>query len=118
MLDLKALLTKILQPTSCTQVTLPYTPSSNGLLIGLIRTSAQGRAYVTLNNATPNLMDGFQVLQGYFTGVTFVTKGNKVTVSRTYNVYQQLYYFIPIALGGVVKRLLSALTPERGWVAC
>lgn len=96
--DLKAVLDEVLPVSqglsSCTQVTLPYTPSSNGLLIGLIRTSAQGRAYVSLSNATPNLMDGYQVAQGYFTGVVFVASGQKVSVSGTSNVYQQLYYFV------------------------
>lgn len=82
--------------SSVKTVTLPFTPTSNGLLIGLIRTTAQGRAYVSLNNTTPNLMDGFNVTEGYCCATVFAEKGKQISVASTYNVKQHLYYFVSL----------------------
>ncbi len=116
-LDLKELIAKMVKPSSCTLVTLPFTPSCNGLLLCLIRVSASTRAYIIFSNATPNIADTYQVAGGYSIQPVFVTKGNKVSETGSYNIQEKAYYFIPL-VGGVVRSLLKALKPltlGRGW---
>lgn len=115
-LDLKELLLKLTQPLKCTEVTLPYTPTCNGLMIVQLRASGTGRVYETYNGTTPGLLDGYNTSGNYLSTVLFCVKGTQVSVLGRSNVQSssQHYYFIPI-VGGVVRRLLSSLTLERGW---
>lgn len=99
-LDLKELIAKMVKPSSCTVVTLPFTPSCNGLLLCLIRVSAAGRAYITFANATPNIVDTYQAVSSYSTQPIFVTKGNTVSETGSYNILSKTYYFIPLVGGG------------------
>lgn len=105
--------------SSVKTITLPFTPTSNGLLIGLIRTTAQGRAYVSLNNTTPNLMDGFNVTQGYYCATVFAEKGKQISVASTYNVMQQLYYFVSLGNDAltdyVVEQGTDGIWTYRKW---
>lgn len=105
--------------SSVKTVTLPFTPTSNGLLIGLIRTTAQGRAYVSLNNTTPNLMDGFNVTEGYYCATVFAEKGKQISVASTYNVKQHLYYFVSLGNDSltdyIVEQGASGIWTYRKW---
>lgn len=103
-------MTRAVKPTTCTAVSFPFTPTCNGLLIGLIRAGVQGRCYVTLTNAIPNIIDAYQVAGGYCVGAVFVTKNNKVEQSGSSNILQTSYYFIPL-VGGVLRNpVISRLT--------
>ena len=124
MLDVKKSLTKILnkiddlsQPTTCTNVSLPFTPTSNGLLIVLFRANAQGRVYELYNNTRPTIVDAYQIAGGYSVATLFVWKGLQVSVSSSANIMNHDYYFIPL-VGGVVHKLLSLTISERGWAVC
>ena len=103
-------MTRAVKPATCTAVSFPFTPTCNGLLIGLIRAGAQGRCYVTLTNAIPNIIDAYQVAGGYCVGAVFVTKNNKVEQSGSSNIASTTYYFIPL-VGGVLRSpVISRLT--------
>lgn len=106
--------------SSVQTVTLPFTPTSNGLLIGLIRAKSQGRAYVTFNNVTPTFFDGYQAADGYFIGVGFVEKGKQIsTTSAVSNVKQQLYYFVSLGNDSladyIVEQGTSGIWTYRKW---
>ena len=109
MLNVKKTLTKILgtieqilTPTTATEVEMPFTPPCNGILLVRLRTNAQGRSYEYFNNTNPTNVEGYNVLDGYFSGIVCVTKNNEVTVSTRSNVHtgQQKYIFIPTKMGG------------------
>lgn len=101
MLNQKKLDTKVLEtltsmmPTAST-VTLPFTPQSDGLLIGFLRAAANGRLYKSYSGATPTLIDGYQIKDGYFTGLVFCTKGQTVSEIGTSNVSIAAYTFISL----------------------
>lgn len=99
-LDLKEWIAKVTRPSSATSVTIPFTPTCNGLLIGNIRANATGRTYVLFNNAKPGIIDGYTIAQGYFLGTVFVEKGKQVSYSGSANVSNTEYYFIPLVGGG------------------
>lgn len=98
MLDLKKWMGNVTQSLipSCTQITLPYTPTKNGICLCLLRASAAGRAYVTLNNATPNIIDGYQTAGGYINAVVFVTKGQTVSAATSANLGDLAMYFVSL----------------------
>lgn len=98
MLDLKRWMRNVTQSLtpSCTQITLPYTPTKNGICLCLLRASAAGRAYVTLNNATPNIIDGYQVAGGYINGAVFATKGQTISVASSSNMQDLAMYFVSL----------------------
>lgn len=99
--DLAKLTRRLSSPTTITQVALPYTPPCNGLLLAFVRGNAAGRSYVSLNNATPTLIDNYQATQGYYTQVVFVEKDLTVSVASSYNILGNVqYWFIPLVGGG------------------
>ena len=109
MLNVKKTLTKILGtieqiliPVTATEVTMPFTPPCNGILIIRLRANSQGRMYESLTNANPANAEGYNIADGYAISVTFVTEGNTVSVSGRSNVHtgQQKYVFIPTKIGG------------------
>lgn len=109
--DLIKLVRKLNSPTTITQVALPYTPPCNGLLLAFVRGNAAGRSYVSLNNATPSLIDNSQVNQGYYTQVVFVEKDRTVSVASSYNLYGNVqYWFIPLVGGGYCLAVFSRLS--------
>ena len=101
MLNQKKLDTKVLEaltsmiPTAAT-VTLPFTPQSDGILIGFLRAAATGRLYKGYSGTTPTLIDGYQIKDGYFTGLVFCTKGTTVEQTTTSNVSLAAYTFISL----------------------
>lgn len=98
MLNQKKLDTKILNSLKATveTVTLPFTPTSDGILIASLRAGNAGRAYKGISGATPALLDGYQVKDGYFTAVAFCTRGTEVSQTSTSNVTQANYYFVAL----------------------
>lgn len=98
--DLKAVLDEVLPVSfslsSVKEVTLPFTPTSNGLLLVLIRAVNQGRFYVSYSNATPGLADAYQVAGGYTTAVSFVEKGKQVAQTDSMNLQQKFFYFVSL----------------------
>lgn len=108
--NLVDLVRRLKSPTPITQVALPYTPPCNGLLLAFVRGNAAGRSYVLLNNATPTLIDNYQVNQGYYTQVVFVEKNRTVSVASSYNLYGDVqYWFIPL-VGGYCIAVFSRLS--------
>lgn len=85
---------KLWADLTCTQVTLPYTPTKNGLLLFAITPSTTGRVFVTLNNAVPTIVDGYQVTGGYVNGVVFVQKGQAVSAATSGNLGGITVYFV------------------------
>lgn len=109
--DLIKLVRKLNSPTTITQVALPYTPPCNGLLLAFVRGNAAGRSYVSLNNATPTLIDNYQVNQGYYTQVVFVKKDLTVSVASSYNLYGNVqYWFIPLVGGVLLSSIFKAFS--------
>lgn len=98
MLNQKKLDTKLMNAIKATAetVTVPFTPTSDGLLICSFRAAAQGRAYKGFSGTTPNLVDGYQVKDGYFIGVVFCTKGTQVSQTSTSNVTSADYTFVAL----------------------
>lgn len=85
-----------IESLSCAQITLPYTPPSDGLCLCLLRASAAGRAYVDLNNTLPTLVDGYQVAGGYINGTVFATKGQTISVASSSNMQDLAMYFVSL----------------------
>ena len=95
--DLKNVLNEVLPPhgaITCETVTLPFTPTANGFLFGIIRASSAGRVYISLSNASPGGIDGYQAASGYVNGLCFVTKGQQVTQTDSWNLSQIVLYFV------------------------
>lgn len=90
-----------LRPVTCQQVTLPFTPPCNGLLIVRMRTTTTGRFYEAYTNTKPAGTDGYNTTEGYGITPHFVEKGKQVAVTARSNVKDQLYMFIPLKIGGV-----------------
>lgn len=67
-------------------VTLPFTPRETGILLCLMRCNSQGRAYITLNGATVTIVDGYNVGEGYVSGIVGVTKNVQVSQLISSNV--------------------------------
>lgn len=119
--SLKELLSNLIKPTTCTAVTMPYTPPCNGLLQVNLRASQTGRFYIVYSNAKPGIVDGYATSGCYVQATLFVEKGKKVSISDSYCIQGQEYYFIPVAVGGVLHKRVSNLqitTSERRWCAC
>lgn len=93
-IDILEALTSMM-PTATT-VTLPFTPQSDGILIGFLRAAATGRLYKSYSGTTPTLIDGYQIKDGYFTGLAFCTKGQTVSEIGTSNVSTTAYTFISL----------------------
>lgn len=97
----------------CTSVTLPFTPSTNGLLLTEMRANSASRTYVTYSNATPGIVDGVLGAGTYCTGVSFVTKGNQVTQTDSYNLQDIQWHFVPLDIKLSSEREIST---EADWV--
>lgn len=82
--------------TTCTTKTLPFTPDENGLLLVVLRATANGRVYQTFNNTLSNIVDGYTLKDCYISGVVFVTKGQAVSLSGQTNVSATYYYYVPL----------------------
>lgn len=93
-------LTQLIKGTTVKEVTLPYTPPANGIIIIILRASATGRFYETYANATPNICDGYTIASGYTQGATFVQKNQQVRVTGAGNLSGHYYYFIPLNISG------------------
>lgn len=121
--DLKAVLDEVLPVSfslsSVKEVTLPFTPTSNGLLLVLIRAVNQGRFYVAYSNATPGLVDAYQVASGYTTAVSFVEKGKQVAQTDSINLQQKFFYFVSLGNDSladyVVEQGTSGTWTYRKW---
>lgn len=85
-----------LKPRLTQNVTLPFTPDSNGLLLGLIRATNQGRVFIVLSNTFPVSVDGYTVAGGYVTGTCYVQKGMEVKATDSANLYQQIWHFVSL----------------------
>lgn len=90
----------LMKRTTVKEVTLPYTPPANGILLILIRASATGRFYETYSNALPGICDGYTVASGYTQGASFVKKGEQVKVTGSGNILHHFYYFVPLNISG------------------
>lgn len=105
--------------SSVKEVTLPFTPTSNGLLLVLIRAVNQGRFYVAYSNATPGLVDAYQVASGYTTAVSFVEKGKQVAQTDSMNLQQKFFYFVSLGNDSladyVVEQGTSGIWTYRKW---
>ena len=89
-----------IKPTTVKQISLPYTPPANGLVIIVLRASATGRFYESYNNATPNLCDAYTVGNNYAQGIVFVEKGKQMSVAAASNLSSHQYFFIPLNISG------------------
>lgn len=85
-----------LKPRLTQNVTLPFTPGSDGLLLGMIRANASGRVYILVSNAYPSSVDGYTVAKGYIQNALFVKKGNTVSQTDSANLLQQLWWFVSL----------------------
>lgn len=83
---------------SCTEITLPYTPSKTGLLLVMLRGTYTGRIVQSYNNTKPAVVDGYNANGGYVTGVLFVQKNVQVSLREQINIQSVQYYFVPLSL--------------------
>ena len=74
-------------------VTLPFTPRENGLLLCLMRCTAQGRVYATLTGATAPIIDGYNVAESYVSVIVGVTKGIEVSKGVDSNLRSIAYSY-------------------------
>lgn len=82
-----------------TDVTLPFTPTSNGLLLCEIRaTSTAGRFSAIYSGTFPPIIEGMAQasVQNYAIGALWVTKGTQVKTTSTANLLSQKYKFVSI----------------------
>lgn len=80
--------------TRVSVVTLPFTPTHDGILIAIVRTVAQGRAYQVLTNTRPAIFDGYQVADGYINATVFVEAGKRVAMQEESNVMDVQYVLL------------------------
>ncbi len=127
MLNVKKLLTKMLtwmnMPLAVTSTSQTSTVSSGGAF-SVVKSVTKSGYYpvgiVGINMSGTN--SGYGVPRSFFldnvqngsaTVTAYIT--NRGTSSNSWTV---TFYVLWVKLGGVVKKLLSALTPERGWASC
>lgn len=125
--DLTNILNKVLpirSNTTCTTVTLPFTPTANGLMIAFIRNTSNGRAYQNFTNTIPSFVDNYTLADDYWSQVVYVSKGNQVALSTASNVKSVTCYYIPLddiasanlyASDYIVEQGTSGIWTYRKW---
>lgn len=121
--DLTNILNQVLpirSETPCDTVTLPYTPTANGLMIVLIRSASSARTYQSFTNTLPTLVDNYGVSDAYWSQVVYVQRGKQVALSTQSNIKSATYYYIPLdgvasaVGGGVQTKTLTGTTDANG----
>lgn len=113
--DLTNILNEVLpirSDTPLTEITLPYTPQTNGILFGQLRATAAGRAYKHLYNAIPDLWDFYQSAGGYQTFASFVVAGQQISERAISNIQQQFYYFVPLDGYGIAGKGIDYIVEQ------
>lgn len=80
--------------TSVSVVTLPFTPTHDGILIVIVRANTQGRVYQVLTNTLPAVADGYQAATGFINAAVYVEAGKQVALQEQSNVYDAQYFLL------------------------
>ena len=75
------------------QVTLPFTPPENGILLCVLIANTEGEVYGTYTGTTPNVVDGYNKANGYYSAILFVKKSVQVSKKGGDNIKSERYYF-------------------------
>lgn len=80
--------------TRVSAVTLPFTPTHDGILIANVRTVSQGRVYQVLTNTLPTIVDGYQAASSYINASVYVETGKQVAIQEQANVFDAQYFLL------------------------
>lgn len=80
--------------TRVSVVTLPFTPTHDGILVAIVRAATQGRVYQVLTNTLPAILDGYQAAASYINAAVFVETGKQIAIQEQDNVYDAQYFLL------------------------